>query len=629
MKNTFEKSKNLTNKKERSIKSLDANKLLEGGEKSAEIDLTNLEKGTDDFTLRQKKLLGITENDLKIESEISTIKEKYKAEKQKVKSSFLARLKTIAKYTAGGAIALAFAAHFTQKEYPDYIDTSKEKETNKIEWNESTEKEIKKLGHEYALLIKEDSVYGGVPDSVFENRFTNFVAEYGPDIEVIHPGDDMNLGDRVGEYVFQNILNQPDHRAHYSNGTLFYEEKNLKIKEDSTEYDMETTSLGNFAAEFSHHINKDWELQRSFAYAEDLVRKGFRQEKMYEDIFSSEYQAHSVTDNAIYRYLFPDNANLDIDFVNLYNMEHEYYREFIKMGGYEKSEDIEDLTLNLLMNKKTEDIIKDKGVIFQNLEKIRSILDTLEVSSDLKGNLFSMMTNNFPLENSNNDYQSIIEKAQDIDEILESKKLAFNDPKHFNLFANTLDEKYRADTDYTYVSLTKRIFDDDMIEKMKSNLKNDQTDRLYKLFIYGLNKAIEGSALGHKNANNYPVQWAYEQYESYLRTIKKNIKKEMKKEIEEGLKKNEDLDKDLADVLDKLDSMEIIKHLSYALDYYVNNEVEGLNDLVKKHKELPNSSEEIEAIMVKLEKGFKEGGTPNLERDFFDNGQSPLLKILE
>lgn len=160
-------------------------KLLKNTEKIAKDDFNNFQKSNNDFVGREKKRLGIAEYDPKIESEILTIKEKYKSERTKLKSYFLSKLKKIAKYTTGGIIALAFTTHFAQKEYPDYIEKSKQKEPKKIEWNEATKNEITKLSREYTLLIKQDATFKELPDSIFQNRFIDFVSEYGSDIEVV------------------------------------------------------------------------------------------------------------------------------------------------------------------------------------------------------------------------------------------------------------------------------------------------------------------------------------------------------------------------------------------------------------------------------------------------------------
>ena len=408
MKNPFKHLQNQDKSpKIESTENYNLERLLESAEKSAEIDLTNFEKWIEKFILRQKKLLNITKGDLELEYEIYKIKGKYKSEKKKLKSSFLSRLKKIVKYTTGGIVALAFTAHFVQKEYPDYL--SKEKEPTKIEWNEPTQKEIKKLSHEYALIMKSDSVFKETPDSIFENRFTNFVATYGPNIEIVHPGDDMSAGNKVYDWIFSWVLRQPSGRAHEGiGGTLFYEEKDLKMKEDSSGYDFQTSSFDDFVTELAHHINNDWGIRRSFAYAYDLVRGGFKQNEMSEDPYSSEYQADIITKDAIIKYLISDENNLNVDFIDIYNVEYEYYRELVKTRGYEKYADIEELSLRILIGKKFDNLIKDKEIIFKNLEKIRDILDGINIDKNLKGDLFSIMVIYFPLENSNNNYESIL-----------------------------------------------------------------------------------------------------------------------------------------------------------------------------------------------------------------------------
>src|SRR3989344_3574140 len=625
MKNQFEQPQNQDeNQKKESDENSDIERLLEGVEKNAEDDLNNFEKSNNDFIDREKELLNISENDPKVESEISAIKEKYKSEKKKLKLSFLSRLKKVAKYTTGGIVALAFTAHFAQKEYPDYL--SKEKEPTKIEWNEPTQKEIKKLSHEYALIMKSDSVFKETPDSIFENRFTDFVATYGPDIEIVHPGDDMSAGNKVYDWIFSGVLRQPSGRAHDAiGGTLFYEEKDLKMKEDSSGYDFQTSSFSDFVAEFSHHIKNDWSIRRSFAYAEDLVRGGFQQIGMYEDPYSSEYQAHEITQNAIAKYLVPDENNLNVDFVDIYNVEQEYYRELVKTRGYEKNADIEELNWKILMEKKFNDIVKDKEIIFQNLEKIRDILDGIDIDKNLKGDLFSIMVTNFPLENSNNNYELISSKAQEIGKIFEMKKLAISDPKNFNSLPQDLEKKFKVDSEYTYASLTRKIFDDDMLEKMRTGLgdenQNLSTEKLYKLNIYGLSKAIEGSGFGYKDANEYSVQWAFEKYESYLKSIGRSLKDKEATEYKLGI----------GDTQDELRKMEKYKSLTYALESYIKKDTYRLNKISEDYSETfgLTGGDDIRYTIVELQRGLLNNGTPDVKRDFFYDGQSPLSKILK
>ena len=602
----------------------------------AEDDFNNYEKSDNNFIAREKGRLGILKNDPKIESEILATKEKYKLEKKKLKSSFLSRLKKIIKYATGGAIALAFTAHFAQKEYPDYL--SKEKEPKKIEWNESTEKEIGKLAHEYALLIKEDSVFSEIPDSVFENHFTQFVIDYGPDIEVVHPGDDMSIGNKISEYVFQNILNQPDHRAHYKGGTLFYEEKNMKMNEDSTEYDIETTSLVDFVAEFSHHINRDWEMQRSFAYTEDLVRKGFQQQQMYEDPYSSEYQAHSVTQNSIAKYLFPDSKKLNVNFVNLYNTQHEYYREFMKMRGYEKIEDIEELDFNLLMNKKSDDIAKDKHIVFQNLENIRNSIDKIGsgLGKKIKSELFGIIIENFPLEKSNLNFEKIASNAK---ELIEIKNKSLNNENSFLNLTKELEEKFKNDSEYNYVSMTESVFDESMVKKIDSLRGNDAqieyAMKLYKLYVYGTLKAIEGNAFGYSNGyklDNFgenrfstgfgKVRNAISSYCEYLNNTKESLTRS-------GETHSEKIQNFIENY--KIGVKEPLSYFWYSLEQYIENNKTELDSEIKDFSHnLPKALNSWEyETLLKLQKGLNENHSPDLKRDFLENNNSPLSKILE
>ncbi len=251
-------------------------------------------------------------------------------EKRKLKSSFLKQLKGVIKYTSGGIVALALTAHLAQKEYPDYI--SKEKEPTKIEWNESTQKEIKKLSHEYVLIIKTDPAYEKIPDSVFEKRFIDFVAAYGPDIKIAYTGDGSRIENKINKWSIKHVFNRTDRYAQYADGVIFLEEKNLKMKDDNSGYDFKTSNLVDFLAEISHHINYDYTVRRSIAYTENLILHDFNQKKMYKDPYSVEYQAHEITRSAISKYLAPEDHNLNTDFVDIYNAEHKNYREIFKLA---------------------------------------------------------------------------------------------------------------------------------------------------------------------------------------------------------------------------------------------------------------------------------------------------------
>lgn len=616
----------------------DTEKMSKNVERTAENDLFNFEKSNDDFTEQEKVRLGIVETTPQLEQEISILKEKYKIEKKNLKSSFVSKLKNIAKYTTGSIITLAFTAHFAQKEFPDYL--SKEKEPKKIEWNDSTKSEIKKLAHEYALMMKVDPMYKQTPDSVFEDRFENFVAEYGPDIEIVHPGDDMSLGNKIYDIIFEKVLRQKGTKAHDApGGTLFYKDKTLqKDPNDSTRYDPQTSGFKDFIAEFSHHLNNDWSLRRSFAYAEDLARKGFHQQRMYEDPYSSEYQAHHITENAIIDYMAPDNHNLSVDFADIYNTEMEYYKECVKTRGYEDDKQISWLYYKILYDKKFNDIAKNKQTIFQNLENVRNSIDKVgyDIDKKIKSELFQIIVEDFPLENKNLNSENIALKAKELI-ILKNKSLE-NEDSFLNL-AKELEERFKNDPEYIYVSMTESFFHGSMIEKIHNLKKNDNQIeyimKLYNLYLYGTLKAVEGNALGYKNKYKlddyiensrstgfYKVGRAISSYNKYLNNTKESLNRsndvhsEKIQNFIENYKIGEKTPKD---------------YFSNALEQYIENNKTELDSQIKDFSHnLPQALNSWEhKALLRLQKGLNENHSPNLKRDFFDNGASPLSKILE
>ncbi len=436
MKNSFENSVQNTQNIPESDQEADFEKAEAQIEKSADYDITVFEKLNNAFLEHEKQRFGL-ENNQELNAEIAAVQEKYRSEKKKVKSGFLRKLKKIGKFTIKGIIALAITAHFTQKEFPDYLSKETEKEEKHVTWNESTRAELEKLSNEYTLAMKTDSVYAQMPDSVFKNRFMNFVKTWGSDITIVHPGDDMSVGDKMNEIIFEDVLRQQHDKSHYDNGTIFYQRKHL----DSTTYSQsdfdKNSSFEDFCAEFSHHINKDWTLRRSFAYTEDLVRKGFDQSQMYEDAYSSEYQAHVITQDAIGKYLIPDNHDLNVDFVDIYNTEQEYYREFRKTKSYEGSKQVDGFVFTLLSLRNIEDVYSKKENIFKNVESLRNTIETLNTDDETKGKISEIITWAYNLDNLNQNLEQMVSDTREVIQIAE--KLKTND---LPTSSSTLEEVY-------------------------------------------------------------------------------------------------------------------------------------------------------------------------------------------
>src|SRR3989344_4294917 len=180
------------------------------------------------------------------------------------------------------------------------------------------------------------------------------------------------------------------------------------------------------------------------------------------------------------------------------------------------------------------------------------------------------------------------------------KKLALSDPKKFNSLAQDLEKKFEVDSEYTYASLTRKIFDDDMLEKMRTGLgdenQNLSTEKLYKLNIYGLSKAIEGSGFGYKDANEYSVQWAFEKYESYLKSIGRSLKDKEATEYKLGI----------GDTQDELRKMEKYKSLIYALESYMKKDTSRLNKISEDYTETfgLTGGDDIRYTILELERGL-------------------------
>lgn len=635
---SFEKNINKTDINSENQIDHDTEKLAEKIESRAQIDLENFERSNDDFINAQWSTIVTEEKPLELQVGVREVQEKYKKEKRKLKSTFLSVLNKVGKVIIDGTMMVILLGHINQKEYPEYLDKNNEKTPNKIEWNQATTKEIKKLAHEYALIIKTDTAgYGKIPIEFFEARFENFVANYGPDIQIVHPGDNMDIKDQVYDFLFEKILRQSKGRAHDGfGGTIFYENKTLSKKhgadEDPDRYDLETSSLRDFAAEFSHHINNDWSLQRSSVYVDGLLRSGFQQGDMYEDPFSPEYQAHTITQSAISEYLFPDSNDLSVNFVDVYNTKQEYYRELIKMKKYTNNEELQFLTWNLFYNKFSKQV-SDKEAIFKNLAGIRHAIDNANIPNDKQNIFFSIMVKQFKLNVPNNNYEKITEEAEGVIEIFEDKNNALNDSTQFGKLATDLENRFRSDFDYVYVTIAPEIFDKDYDDEMKQKISKtfsnaylyqdskqiESMEKLNRMNIYATLKSIEGQSLGYGSNSEYDLNRSFYNYKSDLSDVEIFLEKR-------------DSGSDSRNVIHlKHEQFEIRKYeqLARILVLYCKNDTSGLISFIKNASDITdNPDESINTMFIKLLKGLETYGSPDLKRDFFVNGKSPLPDLL-
>jgi hypothetical protein len=611
--------------------------MVETVNESAKTDLSKFEKSNNDFVKQKREFCNVPENDPKIEIEILKVQENYKSKRKSFFKTFLSEFNSAVKYMPEYLAIASTIVHFTQQELPDYLP-QKEKNAKEISWDNSTEKEVNKLAREYSLRMKIDSAYKDIPESVLENRFKDFVATWGHDIRIVHYNEDMNMGDAFGEWIFQKVLRQKADRAHYGNKTLYYESNSIKEKvidpdgdfntngDTAKQYDLSTGSLGDFCAELSHHINGDYSFRRSFAYTEDLARKGFRQNQMYEDPYSEEYQAHSVTEEAIYKYLFPNDHNLDVDFVHIYNTIQDYYRKILETQDYEKTEDTYAILWDLISFKDFNEIDHDKKIVFENIDKIREAINKTDVSNNTKGELFHILTNGFALENTNTDYEIITQEALGIEQLLEARDVALKDSKMLDDLAKKIENKYLTDSKYVYASITEGIFSNQLIDSLKKNretVDQETVKRLFKLHAYGSLRSVEGFGLGYKNFDDSRLYRGFNEYENYLRNLAGDELTKLSREGKDG-----DYSQKIKQISEELSKNETDEQLIYVLENYVKNSKSDLDaniDYYYKNLRLDWHG----PTMQGLKSGLEEYGSPDLKRDFFEDGKSPLYKILE
>ncbi len=408
---------NLESKTEQlELSSMSVEEFLKTLDSRLETDAHTFNIINDQYVLEEKQYLNLNEPNLELESKIKSIKEKYNTQREAFEMLVLPKIKSIGKRIAQGAIGavtlVGAIAHLEKQELPEYL--SKDTNPKEIEWNDDTKKELGKLSYEYALLMKQDSVYKDkeVPREVFENRFMDFVREYAPEIQIIHPDDQKGLGNHLYEWTFRNVFGSSKNRAHYVRDVLFYQEQNIKWSADKSKYIDTTSSLIDFKAEVSHHLNGDWSLDREAAFVDDFISNYFQQRKMYRDVYTNEFQAHEVAEKAVNRYLAIKDRNFEVEFVDVYNIYQDYYREFIKMKEYGSSGDIE-MLLYLYLNDDDWSFIQlkeNKEIVFENLKEAKRLIDLLpeDISSTVKQSLFRDLTHKVALNKQNPNFKDAL-----------------------------------------------------------------------------------------------------------------------------------------------------------------------------------------------------------------------------
>ena len=87
----------------------------------------------------------------------------------------------------------------------------------------------------------------------------------------------------------------------------------------------------------------------------------------------------------------------------------------------------------------------------------------------------------------------------------------------------------------------------------------------------------------------------------------------------------------IGDTQDELRKMEKYKSLTYALESYIKKDTYRLNKISEDYSETfgLTGGDDIRYTIVELQRGLLNNGTPDVKRDFFYDGQSPLSKILK
>lgn len=333
--------------------------------------------------------------------------------KEEFFNRFLARIKRYSLYGLSAVASVVTIGHLSEKEHPDFIENAPIESKRLPNWDSKTYEELKRLSEEYAVFVETTESEHSITKEEAEKKFMDFVGRYGPDIKIISPAEDVGFAGRM-----HKILLRDDKRAHYEIGnTIVYEPKKL-TKDKKGEWDFSTSGIREFIAEFSHHLNHDASITRMIAYTEDLAEKKLDQQAMYDDIYSSEYQAHSITQNAIAEYLSPINT---YTFPEIYNTYQAYYRACTEASNCEDNDDKEYLLYTYVFNKKIADVINNKEIFIANLSSLRSILKNLKRDNRQKSNLFAAIIDTYPLD-----------KKTDYAELTKDVDMETVDPTYFH-----------------------------------------------------------------------------------------------------------------------------------------------------------------------------------------------------
>lgn len=348
---------------------------------------------------------------------------------------------------------------------------------------------------------------------------------------------------------------------------------------------------------------------------------------MYNDPFSSEYQAHTVTQNAIAAYLNPEKGSLNKDFPTVYNLYQEYYRKFVDVRGYERPEDTDEVSMILYFND-FDSLESKKETIFGNLDHIRNRIDATNFTEEEKGELFGMLINTYNIEKNGNDYESMLNNAEDLLKPFTAKESFIEGKIDHREFAAQLEDHYLGDKEYLHASLTLQLFDNKLIDSLQKNPEKfeeyEDKNRIFSLYIYGTAKAVEGKAFGYesKDMSTGDFRYACYEYSTYLKGVSRFIRD------------NPDYggNIDVNDLEEKIKLLDEYEYLIDALEHYINNkDTETINEdiLTSARYREDGSWPSFVELMLRLRNGSYDNPDRDIKRDFFfEDGRSPLRSVL-
>ncbi len=362
------------------------------------------------------------------------------------------------------------------KETPSKI----EKNTDKVEFSKETKTQIDKLSDEYLEVYRCDNESAKIADEDIKNRFVQFVKDYAPDVEVVPIGQEKTKIDKAYNWVFAKILRQREGRSHYGPSRVFYEENKMEYSDEGK---PSSSNLGSFIAEVSHHINDDFSVRRAAKYAKDFVAGGFSQHRMYFDVNSVEFQAHTIAESAVRNYLFckPEDFNhLDFQKIcNTYIDICQLSKQYEKYGAVGFAENMDE---HFVWDENPKSVIERFDTIKSMVPVLADFIDSEcgALSETSKKDIFERMFNKAVVNKE--DLASTIEVGREYakvytkkDEVIEGKTKLNQFPEGVeSLYANEREKEAKAE--YVLMAMT-----DDKYEHLLSEAKVKDFESYCKL----------------------------------------------------------------------------------------------------------------------------------------------------